>query len=162
MGSLQRIVFVLCCVLGMSFSLPRVQTRGKFLFDDRGERFFLRAVAYGYSTSPTEAQYWKPAMKLLHETMPSVNAIRLYHVDLNTSVRGYDDFMQHLERLGLYAIVPLTPDSGCVLDRTGTPLLGKHSCYPSCLLSFAQRVMNIFSRWNNTLAYVVGQMLGVC
>ena len=70
----------------------------------------------------------------------------------------YDDFMTDMNRRGIYVIVPLTPAKGwCTLDRDGTPpLTAQPTCYPSCLLTHAQHVINLFHPYPNVLLFTVG------
>jgi hypothetical protein len=56
-------------------------------------------------------------------------------------------------------VIPLTPiePNHCVLNRNGFPgIHSQHTCYPTCLLSEAQKIINKFYEYNNTLAYVIG------
>ena len=63
-----------------------------------------------------------------------------------------------MNRRDVYVIVPLTPAKGwCTLNRDGTPpLSATPSCYPSCLLTHAQHVVNLFHPYANVLAFAVG------
>ena len=97
---------------------------------------------------------------------------------------AYDDFMLDMNRRGVYVIVPLTPSRGwCTLspltlhplpptclphtsshplpsspltDRDGSPPLSATTCYPSCLLTFGQHVVNLFLPHPNLLFFTVG------
>lgn len=70
----------------------------------------------------------------------------------------YDDFMTAMNRRDIYVIVPLTPAKGwCTLNRNGTPpLTAQPTCYPSCLLTHAQHVVNLFHPYSNVLMFTVG------
>ena len=70
----------------------------------------------------------------------------------------YDEFMTAMNRRDIYVIVPLTPAKGwCTLNRDGAPpLTAQPTCYPSCLLTHAQHVVNLFHPYSNVLMFTVG------
>ena len=108
-----------------------------------------------------------------------MNAVRVYRSDPNVGTTlnfdaSYDKFMQALADHNMYAIVSVTPTGAapwqyCPLARLCHPEGGctddfgkllpesqNTTCYPSCLLTYGQAVVAKFSKYTNTLAFVIG------
>lgn len=165
------LLFLICigAQVYASSELNPIIVGGNMLFDTvTSDRFYVKGMTYGYEVEDSYVQYWKQAMDNI-ASINGVNTVRIYNVNpainippnfvVNTS---YDDFMHYMQSKGLYVIVPLTPPGiapwgNCPLNRAGLPPLNStNTCYPSCLLSYAQSVINVFSKYTNTLSYIVG------
>lgn len=135
-------------------ALNPIAIQGNQLIDSvTGFRFFARGVGYDYMIDNVHIDDWKPAIDILLADSPSTNVLRTYIMDVT---QDYDLFMNYAASRGLYILVSLTAGDGCGnLPRGGVPDLGVNTCYPSCLLSFGQAVVNLFTQYDNTLAYVV-------
>jgi hypothetical protein len=118
-------------------------------------RWYGVGSSYEYSVDNDHRNDWLPAMQLLTRTIDNINLLRIYNID---PYLNYDKFLNYTATIGLYLLVPLSPSQGfCVLNRDKPPPLeGDNTCYPSCLLSYAQAVINQFSYYPNILAYITG------
>lgn len=142
---------------------------GNMLFDSvTAKRFYVKGMTYGYEVENTYKKYWKQAIDNI-AAVKGTNTVRIYNVNPAIDVDGfpkvntnYDEFMQYMQSQGLYVLVPLTPPGfapwgNCPLNREGLPPLNSTAtCYPSCLLSYAQSVINVFSKYTNTLSFIIG------
>lgn len=136
------------------------------------KRFYTTGIGYGASVEDGDQGTWQPVIDNIANA--KVNTVRIYRIrpptklDKFETTTSYDKFMKYLASKGLYAMIPLTPASeapwkGCDFAREGLPPLytpgppnGPGTCYPSCLLTFAQIVINTFAKYTNTLSFVIG------
>lgn len=149
-------------------SLNPIVVGGNMMWDSvTKERFYLNGIAYGYGIEDTLQNYWEKAVDNIAEL--GFNAIRIYEVNPNCDLKefevkdhSYSKFMEYAKSKGLYVIIPLTPRGDppwnyCVLNRAGLPNATDGStCYPWCLLTFAENVVNTFAQYPNTLMFTVG------
>jgi len=115
----------------------------------------INYLGYDYAVDDNSESYWRPALTKALSDVPNLNALRIYVLD---GSKSYNKFIQFTQQHGIYNLIAVTPSAGsCLLNRAGDPDLKTiATCYPSCLLSFGQNIINIFSNATNTLAFMIG------
>lgn len=149
------LLILLFSLAASALALPAITVRGNRLVDSHsGARHLVRGAGYDYAVDDDAEHQWKPALTALLTSLPHLNTIRLYSID---PTRRYDKVMKFFTDHNIYVVIPLTPSKGhCTLNRDGDVELGRSTCYPSCLLTFAQHTINLFSIHSNVLAFTVG------
>ncbi|KAF0720114.1 Aste57867_556 [Aphanomyces stellatus] len=96
----------LCIVDGAK--LAPILVRGNRLYNSQThERFFIKGITYDYDVS--DANYPKSKSIIesnLKDMIGSFNTFRLYNAD---PTRTYDQFMAHMDSLGVYVMISATP-----------------------------------------------------
>ncbi|KAF8193250.1 Glucanosyltransferase-domain-containing protein [Mycena galopus ATCC 62051] len=143
-------------------ALPKVSRVGKYLYDENGNRFFIKGIAYqtqGTVISGPDNPLNQPSTfvdNLADETaclrdIPilqqlSVNSIRAYSA--NSSL-NHDSCMQALSSAGIYVILDLTLPLNGSIDTT-------LPAWSTNILDQYLRTIDAFAKYDNVLAYNIG------
>lgn len=136
--------------------------KGRHFFDSvTGEYFPIKGIAYYPRPNAGDLIYsnsvdfftdhyrflWQPDIE--NFVRLGVNVVRIYAVDPSQS---HDGFMCALQAAGIYVMVGLLADcEECAIGITEPP-----SCYPERLKNRGQWIINVFSKYTNTLAFSAG------
>lgn len=162
---------LLCLLTGTSsaiqdFFCPNVHIepvvlKGKKFFDSEGNYFPIKGIAYyprpntGELSFSNSVDFFTDEYSSLWEqdianfVALGINVVRIYAVDPSKS---HDAFMCALQSAGIYVIVGLLADcENCAIGITRPP-----DCYPARLKNRGQWIINVFSKYTNTLAFSAG------
>ena len=135
--------------------------KGKRFFDSEGNYFPVKGIAYYPRPNDGDLQYsnsvdlftneyrqlWE--QDIAHFVDLGINVVRIYAVDPS---QPHDDFMCALQAAGIYVIVGLLADcENCAVGIEPAP-----TCYPERLKNRGQWIINVFSKYTNTLAFSAG------
>ncbi|KAF9045226.1 glycoside hydrolase family 72 protein [Panaeolus papilionaceus] len=146
-------------------AIPKISRVGRFLYDDSGQRFYIKGIAYqpqGASRavlSGPDNGFLEPSTftdpladgAACQRDLPflqqlGVNALRIYSVD---STLNHDQCMSTFSGAGIYTILDLgLPNNGSI-DRTGPT-------WTTNLLNEYTSTISTFEKYDNVLAYNVG------
>eukprot|EP00462_Mataza_sp_D1_P000282 CAMPEP_0175090704 /NCGR_PEP_ID=MMETSP0086_2-20121207/1498_1 /TAXON_ID=136419 /ORGANISM="Unknown Unknown, Strain D1" /LENGTH=694 /DNA_ID=CAMNT_0016363371 /DNA_START=100 /DNA_END=2184 /DNA_ORIENTATION=+ len=133
------------------------------------ERFYAKGVAYApqkygtdhkpgtdYFTSDRKSE-WLPDLDQLQKF--NVNSVRLYEVDPS---QDHTEFMNELDKRGMYAIVSLTRETGewGILRADLPSPMCYNGTYGPKLFGGAIDTVKQFSKFDNTMGFVVGNEVG--
>ncbi|KAI6010180.1 carbohydrate-binding module family 43 protein/Glycoside hydrolase family 72 protein [Pisolithus marmoratus] len=165
MRSLYRIAASLAAaalVVSGVHAIQRVTRAGRYLYTADGNRFYIKGVAYqqqGSVVATTNNPFLEPSTYIdslangtdCQRDLPylqqlGVNTIRVYSVD---SSLNHDTCMQLFSNAGIYAIIDLSlPVNGSINRDSPT--------WSTNLLDLYLETVNSFSKYDNVLAYNVG------
>ncbi|EJD55302.1 hypothetical protein AURDEDRAFT_109680 [Auricularia subglabra TFB-10046 SS5] len=147
---------------GSVAALPKVSRVGRYLYQEDGTRFFIKGVAYqeqGTVTQEDPDAFPEPddfidpladgnacQRDLPFLTQLGVNAIRVYSVDPSLN---HDTCMSLFEQSGIYTIIDLSQPLNGSIDRSQPK-------WSSNLLNLYLQTIDTFSKYDNVLAYTVG------
>jgi 1,3-beta-glucanosyltransferase GAS5 len=142
--------------------LPPLVVKGKRFFNaDTGAYFPIQGIAYYPRPNDGELIYsnsvdfftdqyeslWTADIENFVKL--GVNVIRIYAVDPSQS---HDAFMCALQAVGIYVMVDLLADcENCAIGITTPP-----DCYPIELKNRGQFIINVFSKYTNTITFSAG------
>ncbi|KAF7290861.1 1,3-beta-glucanosyltransferase [Mycena kentingensis (nom. inval.)] len=137
---------LLCITSTGVAALPRITRTGRYLYSQDGTRFIIKGTVPPITLTdiladPTACTRDLPMLQAL-----GVNTIRTYQVDSNAN---HDGCMQMLEDAGIYVILDLA------LPLTGS-IDSNQPTWTTDLLDQYIRTINTFSKYNNILAFEVG------
>lgn len=141
-------------------ALPKVSRIGRFLYQDDGTRFFIKGVAYQQQGTVTAKDGFPEPDNFIDPLAdPSscsrdlpflqqlgINAVRVYSVD---PTLNHDKCMAMFSGAGIYTIVDLSQPLNGSLDRSAPK-------WTSNLLNLYLNTIDAFSKYDNVLAYTVG------
>ncbi|KAF7319200.1 1,3-beta-glucanosyltransferase [Mycena chlorophos] len=144
-------------------ALSKITRSGRFLYDDNGERFFIKGIAYQQQGQVTVTGAANPlgepttfvdnladgagcSRDLPNLQKLGANAIRAYSVD---STLDHDSCMNALSGAGIYVILDLTLPLNGSIDTT-------QPTWSTSLLNEYINTIDVFSKYDNVLAYNVG------
>lgn len=163
---LGRFIALAACALPLVSALPKIHAKGKYLYDESGNRFYIKGVAYqeaGELGPETEANaanggYPEPttyvdplslgsscARDLPYLKQLGVNAVRVYSVD---SKANHDECMAALEGAGIYTIIDLSLPLNGSINRAAPS-------WTTSLQTLYTDTIDAFSKYNNVLSYNV-------
>ncbi|KAF0693402.1 Aste57867_15635 [Aphanomyces stellatus] len=153
-------------------NLAPIIVRGNRMYNSQTHaRFFIKGITYDYDVS--DANYPKSKSIIesnLKDMIGSFNTFRLYNAD---PARTYDQFMAHMDSLGVYVLVSASPANldyfgdykfstitktwGPDGAQVGTQIQKDQTktCYPALLLEYGKRLVKDFAKYDNTLGLVV-------
>ncbi|KAF8761418.1 1,3-beta-glucanosyltransferase [Rhizoctonia solani] len=168
---LGRFFALAACALPLTSALPKIHAKGKYLYDESGNRFYIKGVAYQEAgelgrrprqIQPTEA-IPSPALTLTRTSFsaafhPSacnrdlpylkqlgVNAVRIYSVN---SQLNHDDCMAALDSAGIYTIIDLSLPLNGSINRAAPS-------WTTSLQSLYTDTIDAFAKYNNVLSFNV-------
>ncbi|PPQ65976.1 hypothetical protein CVT24_011193 [Panaeolus cyanescens] len=143
-------------------AIPKITRTGRYLYDDSGQRFYIKGVAYqpeGAVLSGPDNGFLEPSTFVdpladgaaCKRDLPflqqlGVNALRIYSVD---STLNHDDCMNTFSQAGIYTIIDLGLPVNGSIDRTGPT-------WTTNLLNEYTATITTFEKYDNVLAYNVG------
>nr|ODN88560.1 1,3-beta-glucanosyltransferase [Cryptococcus depauperatus CBS 7841]ODN92877.1 1,3-beta-glucanosyltransferase [Cryptococcus depauperatus CBS 7855] len=154
-------------LLGMVVALPKVTRTGKYLYNESGDRFFIKGVAYqpqgemGMSSESNAANGGFPEPSTFHDPLSSpqnctrdlpflkqlgVNTLRVYSV--NSSL-NHDECMKALSNAGIYVLLDLSLPLNGSIDRSSPS-------WSTNLLDQYIATINAFKGYDNILGFNVG------
>ncbi|KAG9103975.1 1,3-beta-glucanosyltransferase gas1 [Ceratobasidium sp. 370] len=163
---LARILALAACALPLASALPKIHAKGKYLYDESGNRFYIKGVAYqeagqlGPETDANAANggYPEPTTYIdplalgtaCDRDLPylkqlGVNAIRVYSVN---SQLNHDDCMTKLNDAGIYTIIDLSLPLNGSINRA-------QPSWTTNLQSLYTNTIDAFSKYDNVLSYNV-------
>ena len=138
--------------------------KGKRFFDSvTGEYIPIKGIAYyprpnaGELSESDSVDYyaeeyryiWEPDLENFKEL--GINTIRIYAVDPTVD---HSSFMCALQQAGIYVVVGLLADcEDCGIGPNTTDI---DVCYPASLKTRGQYIIQVFSKYPNTLAFCAG------
>ncbi|KAG8920776.1 1,3-beta-glucanosyltransferase gas1 [Tulasnella sp. 417] len=147
--------------IGVS-ALPKVTRTGRYLYQEDGNRFYIKGIAYqqqgivtsnGLTDFPDPTDYIDPLANAngCNRDLPylkqlGVNTIRVYSVN---SALNHDGCMQALSEAGIYVILDLALPVNGSIDRVSPT-------WTSNLLDLYIGTVHAFLKYDNVLAYNVG------
>ncbi|KAG9105878.1 1,3-beta-glucanosyltransferase gas1 [Ceratobasidium sp. 392] len=163
---LARVLALAACVLPLATALPKIHAKGKYLYDESGNRFYIKGVAYqeaGELGPETEANaanggYPEPTTYIDPLALPAacdrdlpylkqlgVNAIRVYSVN---SQLNHDECMSKLNDAGIYTIIDLSLPLNGSINRASPS-------WTTNLQSLYTNTIDAFAKYENVLSYNV-------
>lgn len=153
----------LAALANSAIALPKITRVGRYLFNPDGSRFYIKGVAYqeqgNIATSTDPNAFPEPDNFVDPLAMPdackrdipyltqlTVNAIRVYSV--NSSL-NHDECMSALDSAGIYTMIDLSLPVNGSLDRSSP-------AWTTNLLDLYIGTIDVFSKYNNVLAYNIG------
>ncbi|OXG33135.1 1,3-beta-glucanosyltransferase [Cryptococcus neoformans] len=154
-------------LLTMTAALPNITRTGKYLYDESGNRFYIKGVAYqpegelAASSDSNSANGGFPEPSSFHDPLSSpqnctrdlpylqqlgVNAVRVYSV--NSSL-NHDDCMKMLNDAGIYVLLDLSLPLNGSIDRSSPS-------WSTNLLNEYIETIDAFKNYENVLGYNVG------
>ncbi|KAI6005009.1 carbohydrate-binding module family 43 protein/Glycoside hydrolase family 72 protein [Pisolithus orientalis] len=143
-------------------AIQRVSRAGRYLYTADGNRFYIKGVAYqqqGAVVADTSNPFLEPSTYIdslangtdCQRDLPylqqlGVNTIRAYSVD---SSLNHDTCMQLFSNAGIYAIIDLSLPVNGSINRDSP-------AWTTNLLDLYLETVNTFSKYDNVLAYNVG------
>ncbi|KAK7468547.1 1,3-beta-glucanosyltransferase [Stygiomarasmius scandens] len=144
-------------------AISKVTRSGRYLYTDDGNRFYIRGIAYQEQGQVDENDPNNPFLEPSSFTDPlvdgnacsrdlsflqqlNVNTIRVYSVD---STKNHDSCMKTFSDAGIYTIIDLALPLNGSIDRTSPS-------WSTNLLDQYTNTINTFSKYDNVLAYNVG------
>ncbi|KAK7694315.1 hypothetical protein QCA50_001497 [Cerrena zonata] len=149
-------------LVGGVHAIQKVSRAGRYLYTDDGNRFFIKGIAYqeqgAISTDPNNP-FLEPSSFIdpladgtaCTRDLPflqqlGVNAIRVYSV--NSSL-DHDSCMSTFSNAGIYTIIDLSLPVNGSIDRSSPS-------WSTNLLDLYINTINVFKKYDNVLAYNVG------
>ncbi|KAG2150349.1 Glucanosyltransferase [Suillus bovinus] len=147
---------------GVDAAIQAVTRNGRYLYTADGNRFYIKGVAYqeqGAVVASASNPFLEPStfidplsngttctrdLPYLQEL--GVNAIRAYSI--NSSL-NHDSCVETFSNAGIYTIIDLSLPGNGSMDRDAPS-------WTTNLLDLYIETINIFSKYNNVLAYNVG------
>ncbi|KAG9084252.1 1,3-beta-glucanosyltransferase gas1 [Ceratobasidium sp. UAMH 11750] len=163
---LARVLAVAACVLPLATALPKIHAKGKYLYDESGNRFYIKGVAYqeagelGPETDANAANggYPEPTTYIdplalgtaCDRDLPylkqlGVNAIRVYSVN---SQLNHDDCMTKLNDAGIYTIIDLSLPLNGSINRA-------QPSWTTNLQTLYTNTIDAFAKYENVLSFNV-------
>lgn len=143
-------------------AIPRVTRTGRYLYQEDGTRFYIKGIAYqeqGEVIESEDNQFLEPSTFIDPLAIPaactrdveylrqaSINTIRVYSV--NSSL-NHDACMRTFSDAGIYTIIDLALPMNGSIDRLAPS-------WSSNLLDQYLRTIDVFSQYDNVLAYNIG------
>ncbi|RXW23863.1 hypothetical protein EST38_g2014 [Candolleomyces aberdarensis] len=143
-------------------AIPRVTRTGRYLYQEDGTRFYIKGIAYqeqGEVIESDDNHFLEPSTFVDPLAIPaactrdveylrqaSINTIRVYSV--NSSL-NHDDCMRTFSDAGIYTIIDLALPMNGSIDRLAPS-------WSSNLLDQYLRTIDVFSQYDNVLAYNIG------
>ncbi|KAG2045291.1 carbohydrate-binding module family 43 protein/Glycoside hydrolase family 72 protein [Suillus americanus] len=147
---------------GVDAAIQTVTRNGRYLYTADGNRFYIKGVAYqeqGAVVASASNPFLEPSTfidplangtactrDLPYLQQLGVNTIRAYSV--NSSL-DHDSCMQTFSNAGIYTIIDLSLPGNGSMDRDAPT-------WTTNLLDLYIETINVFSKYNNVLAYNVG------
>ncbi|KAG2129789.1 carbohydrate-binding module family 43 protein/Glycoside hydrolase family 72 protein [Suillus clintonianus] len=147
---------------GVDAAIQTVTRNGRYLYTADGNRFYIKGVAYqeqGAVVASASNPFLEPSTfidpladgtactrDLPYLQQLGVNTIRAYSV--NSSL-NHDSCMQTFSNAGIYTIIDLSLPGNGSMDRNAPT-------WTTNLLDLYIETINVFSKFNNVLAYNVG------
>ncbi|KAH8100479.1 Glucanosyltransferase-domain-containing protein [Cristinia sonorae] len=143
-------------------AIQKVSRAGRYLYTEDGNRFFIKGIAYqeqGQISTDPNNPFLEPEdfidpladdaacardLPFLQEL--GVNAIRVYSVD---SSLNHDACMTAFSNAGIYTIIDLSLPVNGSIDRSS-------AAWPTNLLDLYIGTIDAFSKYDNVLAYNIG------
>ncbi|KAJ1310264.1 hypothetical protein OPQ81_007006 [Rhizoctonia solani] len=159
--------FLTACALAAlansALALPKITRVGRYLFNPDGSRFYIKGIAYQEQGNLAQTNdpnaFPEPDNFVDPLAMPdackrdipylqrlTVNAIRVYSV--NSSL-NHDECMAALDAAGIYTMIDLSLPVNGSLDRSSP-------AWTTNLLDLYIGTIDVFSKYNNVLAYNIG------
>ncbi|CAE7176919.1 unnamed protein product [Rhizoctonia solani] len=163
---LGRFFALAACALPLVSALPKIHAKGKYLYDESGNRFYIKGVAYqeaGELGPETEANaanggYPEPTTYVDPLALPTscardlpylkqlgVNAVRVYSVN---SQLNHDECMAALDGAGIYTIIDLSLPLNGSINRAAPS-------WTTNLQSLYTDTIDAFAKYNNVLSFNV-------
>ncbi|CAE6424031.1 unnamed protein product [Rhizoctonia solani] len=163
---LGRLFALAACALPLVSALPKIHAKGKYLYDESGNRFYIKGVAYqeaGELGPETEANaanggYPEPTTYIDPLALPTscardlpylkqlgVNAVRVYSVN---SQLNHDECMAALDGAGIYTIIDLSLPLNGSINRAAPS-------WTTNLQSLYTDTIDAFAKYNNVLSFNV-------
>ncbi|CCO27858.1 1,3-beta-glucanosyltransferase gel4 [Rhizoctonia solani AG-1 IB] len=163
---LGRYFALAACALPLVSALPKIHAKGKYLYDESGNRFYIKGVAYqeaGELGPETEANtanggYPEPSTYIDPLSIPSacnrdlpylkqlgVNAVRIYSVN---NQLNHDECMAALDGAGIYTIIDLSLPLNGSINRAAPS-------WTTSLQSLYTDTIDAFAKYNNVLSFNV-------
>jgi hypothetical protein len=143
-------------------ALPKITRTGRYLYDESGNRFFVKGIAYqeqGAVVASADNHFGEPSSFIDPLALPdsckrdipnlqqlTVNTIRVYSVN---STLNHDDCMKQLSAAGIYTIIDLSLPLNGSIDRTVPS-------WSTNVLNLYTQTIDVFEKYDNVLAYNVG------
>ncbi|WVQ81620.1 hypothetical protein IAT38_003744 [Cryptococcus sp. DSM 104549] len=148
-------------------ALPNITRTGKYLYDESGDRFYIKGVAYqpqgelAASSEANSANGGFPEPSSFHDPLSSaqnctrdlpylqqlgVNAVRVYSVNASLN---HDDCMKTLSGAGIYVLLDISLPLNGSIDRSSPS-------WSTNLLNEYIRTIDAFKGYDNVLGYNVG------
>ncbi|KIJ21411.1 carbohydrate-binding module family 43 protein [Paxillus involutus ATCC 200175] len=143
-------------------AIQQVTRAGRYLYTADGTRFYIKGVAYqeqGQVVADSSNTFLEPSTYIdplsngtaCQRDLPylqqlGVNTIRAYSVD---STQNHDTCMQLFSGAGIYTVIDLSLPVNGSIDRTAPS-------WTTALLDQYIETINVFSKYDNVLAYNVG------
>ncbi|KAF5375191.1 hypothetical protein D9758_000023 [Tetrapyrgos nigripes] len=144
-------------------AISKVTRSGRYLYTDDGNRFYIRGIAYqeqgevdandpnnpflepsSFIDPLTDGNACTRDVQFLKEL--SVNTLRIYSVD---STKDHDSCMKTFSDAGIYTIIDLALPLNGSIDRLAPS-------WSTNLLNQYTNTIDVFSKYDNVLAYNVG------
>ncbi|KAH7311196.1 Glucanosyltransferase-domain-containing protein [Rhizoctonia solani] len=163
---LGRFIALAACALPLVSALPKIHAKGKYLYDESGNRFYIKGVAYqeaGELGPETEANaanggYPEPTTYIDPLALPTacardlpylkqlgVNAVRVYSVN---SQLNHDECMAALDGAGIYTIIDLSLPLNGSINRAAPS-------WTTNLQGLYTNTIDAFAKYNNVLSFNV-------
>ncbi|QRV76455.1 beta-1,3-glucanosyltransferase [Ceratobasidium sp. AG-Ba] len=163
---LGRLLALAACALPLASALPKIHAKGKYLYDESGNRFYIKGVAYqeaGELGPETEANaanggYPEPTTYVDPLALPAscdrdlpylkqlgVNAVRVYSVN---SQLNHDECMTKLSEAGIYTMIDLSLPLNGSINRAAPS-------WTTNLQKLYTDTIDAFSKYDNVLSYNV-------
>ncbi|KAJ1310823.1 hypothetical protein OPQ81_009342 [Rhizoctonia solani] len=163
---LGRFFALAACALPLASALPKIHAKGKYLYDESGNRFYIKGVAYqeaGELGPETEANaanggYPEPTTYIDPLALPTscardlpylkqlgVNAVRVYSVN---SQLNHDECMAALDAAGIYTIIDLSLPLNGSINRAAPS-------WTTNLQALYTETIDAFAKYNNVLSFNV-------
>ncbi|CAE6432922.1 unnamed protein product [Rhizoctonia solani] len=153
----------LAAIANSAFALPKITRVGRYLFNPDGTRFYIKGIAYQeqgrLAVSDDPNAFPEPDNFVDPLAMPdackrdvpylqrlTVNAIRVYSVNASLN---HDECMSALDAAGIYTMIDLSLPVNGSLDRSSP-------AWTTNLLDLYIGTIDVFSKYNNVLAYNIG------
>ncbi|KAF6745022.1 1,3-beta-glucanosyltransferase [Ephemerocybe angulata] len=143
-------------------AIPKVTRTGRYLYQEDGTRFYIKGIAYqpqGEVIDSPDNDFGEPSTYIDPLAIPAgctrdvelfkqakINAVRVYSVD---SSANHDACMKTFSDNGIYIIIDLALPLNGSIDRTVPS-------WSTNLLNQYLRTIDAFSKYDNVLAYNVG------
>ncbi|CUA72380.1 1,3-beta-glucanosyltransferase gel3 [Rhizoctonia solani] len=159
--------FLTACTLAAlansALALPKITRVGRYLYNPDGSRFYIKGIAYQEQGTiaqsndpnafPEPDNFVDPLARpndckrdIPYLQQLTVNTIRVYSV--NSSL-NHDECMAALDAAGIYTIIDLSLPVNGSLDRASP-------AWTTNLLDLYIGTIDVFSKYNNVLAYNIG------
>ncbi|KAH8888343.1 hypothetical protein GQ53DRAFT_263570 [Thozetella sp. PMI_491] len=130
---------------GVANALSTIKAVGNKFFDEDGNRFFMKGIAYQLTEDDPLVDTEQCARDASLMKTLGANAIRVYHVD---SKANHDGCMKEFANVGIYTLIDLDTFNTYILPNDPWWNQTQHDAYAA--------VMDAFAHYDNTLGFFVG------